>query len=185
MTLNFRQLFTLQMLRRATGPLLLTCAVVFAAHFASAQSDSGRVVGTITDATGAAIPNATLTLTNASTGAVRVETSSTAGELSISAVPPGNYTARVEAAGFQSQNLTFAVIVTQVQTLNFKLEPGTTSTTVEVSTAAALVNTSDATLGETIEGKQITELPLNGRNALNLALLTPGVTPGRLRRKQQ
>ena len=63
-------------------------------------------------------------------------------------------------------------------TLNFSLKPGAETTTVEVTDAASLVNTSDPTLGETIEEKQITELPLNGRNALNLALLTPGVTPG-------
>ena len=153
----------------------LACTIPVAAF---AQSDSGRVVGTVTDTTGAAIPNAKITLTSASSGAVRVETSNETGELSISAVPAGNYTARIEAPGFESQTLSFAVVVTQVQTLSFKLAPGVTTSTIEVSAAAALVNTSDATLGETIEGKQVTELPLNGRNALNLSLLTPGVTQG-------
>jgi hypothetical protein len=157
----------------------LLCLAIFALPaLLLGQSDSGRVVGTVVDETGAAIPNAKLTLINTANGSVRVETSSDAGELNIAAVPAGNYSARIEATGFQSQTLTFAVVVTQVQTLSFKLALGSAATTIEVSTAAALVNTSDATLGETIEGKQVTELPLNGRNALNLSLLTPGVTQG-------
>ena len=145
---------------------------------AFAQSDTGRIVGTVTDSTGAVIPGATLTLTNTDTAIVRVETAGASGELNIAAVPPGTYTARIEAAGFQSQTSSFRLNVTQVQTLNVKLAPGEASTTVEVSDSVQLINTSDPTLGETIQGKQITELPLNGRNALNLALLTPGVTNG-------
>ncbi len=154
---------------------VLACTLTIAMY---SQSDSGRVVGTVTDSTGAALPNAKFTLTNDATGSIRIETSGATGELNIAALPPGNYTARVEAPGFQSQTVAFSVVVTQVQTLSFKLAPGVATTSVEVSAAVALVNTSDATLGETIEGKQITELPLNGRNALNLALLTPGVTQG-------
>ena len=145
---------------------------------ALAQSDSGRIVGTVTDSTGAVIPNATLILTNVENGSVRTATTNASGELNISAVPAGNYSARVDAAGFASQSLTFTVVVTQAQNLIFKLAAAGAATSVDVSSEASLVNTSDATLGETIESKQITELPLNGRNALNLALLTPGVTQG-------
>ena len=119
------------------------------------------------------------------TASVRVDKSSGSGELNISAVPAGDYSAKIEATGFQSQNVNLTVVVTQVQTLSFKLAPGSELQTVEVTAAAALVNTSDPTLGETIEGKQITELPLNGRNALNLALLTPGVTGGVVGGSQQ
>jgi hypothetical protein len=146
--------------------------------YALSQSDSGRVVATVTDSTGAAIPNATFTLTNTANGNVRVESASGTGELSLSAVPAGNYTAKIEAPGFQTQTVSFAVVVTGVQTLSFKLDPGAATSTIEVTAAAALINTSDPTLGETIEGKQITALPLNGRNALSLALLAPGVTGG-------
>ena len=158
---------------------VLLSSVALGAHSSAfAQSDTGRIVGTVTDITGAAIPGATLTLTNTENGGVRVETANASGQLNVAAVPAGNYSARVQATGFQSQSINFAIVVTQVQTLNVKLAPGEATTTVEVDTSAALINTSDPTLGETIEGKQITELPLNGRNALNLALLTPGVTGG-------
>jgi hypothetical protein len=145
---------------------------------AHAQAESGSIEGTVTDTTGAMIPNATLTLANAATGFKQTSASNSSGEFSIPAVPRGNYVATVSAAGFQTQTESVTVTVTTTLTLDFKLAPGSTSTTIEVTSAATLVDTSNATLGETIEGKQITELPLNGRNALNLALLTPGVTQG-------
>ncbi|ADW71133.1 outer membrane beta-barrel protein [Granulicella tundricola] len=178
MTNIFNQTRTSQKLSRAAGLGMLAGSLTMMLPSAMAQSDTGRVVGTVTDTTGAAIPNATITLTNTANGSIRVDKSSGSGELNISAVPAGDYSAKIEATGFQSQNVNLTVVVTQVQTLSFKLAPGSEQQTVEVTAAAALVNTSDATLGETIEGKQITELPLNGRNALNLALLTPGVTQG-------
>ncbi len=165
--------------RRAMyGVVLFSSIGVGASSSAFAQSDTGRIVGTVTDPTGAVIPGATITVTNTENGSVRVEQAGPSGELNVAAVPAGNYSARVEAAGFQSQSFAFAIVVTQVQSLNVKLAPGEANTTVEVGTSVALINTSDPTLGETIEGKQITQLPLNGRNALNLALLTPGVTGG-------
>ena len=143
-----------------------------------AQSESGQVVGTVKDQAGASIPNATLTLTNQENGLVLTGKSNGSGELLVPAVPRGTYTAKIEAAGFESQTEPVTVNVTQSQTVVFQLAPGSVNTSVEVTGAASLVNTTDPTLGETIEGKQITELPLNGRNALNLALLTPGVTTG-------
>ncbi len=143
-----------------------------------AQSDSGRVVGTVTDTTGAAIAQARITLLNRATGAKLTGTSDAAGEVNVAAVPAGDYVATVTAPGFQTQTQALTVRVTTSLTLTFALKPGAEATTVEVTSAVSLVNTSDPTLGETIESKQITELPLNGRNALNLALLTPGVTQG-------
>ena len=155
-----------------------SAALSLATPRAFAQADTGRIVGTVTDSTGAAIPNATVTLVNPQTGLKLAGTSTGTGELNISAVPQGNYTATVAAAGFETQTQQVTVAVTQNLTLNFQLKPGEASTTVTVTGAAALVDTTDATLGETIQGQQITELPLNGRNALTLALLTPGVTQG-------
>ena len=159
----------------------LTAAVLFVAvhpHQVYAQAESGRVVGTVSDSTGAAIPQAGITLTNIATGAKLTGTSNAGGQLSVSAVPAGDYTATVTAAGFQTQTQSLTVRVTTSLTLTFTLQPGEASTTVEVTSAVSLVNTTDPTLGETIESRQITQLPLNGRNALNLALLTPGVTQG-------
>ncbi|MDE1176379.1 MAG: TonB-dependent receptor [Edaphobacter sp.] len=142
------------------------------------QSESGKVVGTVTDQTGAEIPQATLTLTNVANGLVLSTVTNGSGELNLPGVPRGDYTAKITAPGFESQTQNITVTVTQVQTLLFKLAPGSVSDTVTVSSAAALVNTTNATLGETIGSKQIEQLPLNGRNSLNLALLAPGVTQG-------
>jgi len=170
-------------LRRAAWREIRAMALIFlvalgACLQAHAQSDSGKVVGTVTDQTGAVISGATLTVTNKENGLVLTATSNGAGELNLPAVPRGVYTAKISAPGFQSQAQSITVTVTQVQDLLFKLTPGAVTVSIEVTSAAALVNTSSATLGETIESKQITELPLNGRNALNLTLLTPGVTTG-------
>ena len=162
----------------AGGMLALALIATLGARPASGQADSGRVVGTVTDSSGAAIPQASLTLTNTATGATLTGTSNAGGELNVSAVPAGDYTATITAPGFQTQKQDFTVRVTTSLTLNFSLKLGAESTTIEVTDAASLVNTTDPTLGETIEEKQITQLPLNGRNALNLALLTPGVTTG-------
>jgi Carboxypeptidase regulatory-like domain len=143
-----------------------------------AQSDNGSIVGTVTDPTGAAIPNAAVAVTNVDTGLQFHATSNGAGEFTISAVPRGNYKAEASEKGFQTQDVNFSVDVSTAQTLVFKLVPGEVSTTVQVTGAAPLVDTTDATIGETIQGEQVTELPLNGRNFTGLALLVPGVTRG-------
>lgn len=161
--------------------LFLSVALLVGGAFippANAQSESGQVIGTVTDQTGAVVAGATLTLTNKANGLVLKAISNNAGELNLPAVPPGDYTAKIVASGFTSQVQAISVTVTQALTLIFKLKPGSVTTTVRVTGAAALVNTTNATLGETIGTKQITQLPLNGRNILNLALLTPGVTTG-------
>jgi hypothetical protein len=159
------------------GVILMT-ALILCTGRVFAQSDNGSIAGTVTDQTGAIIPNAAITVTNVDTGLQFHATSSDAGEFSISAVPRGNYKADVSASGFQGQTVNFTVDVATVQTLIFKLAPGTVSTTVEVTTAAPLVDTTNATIGETIQGEQVTDLPLNGRNFTGLALLVPGVTRG-------
>jgi len=159
--------------------LALAAVIAFAAHSVLyAQSDNGSIVGTVTDQTGAVVPNATIDVTNADTGGKFHAVSSGAGEFSIFAVPRGNYTADIKAAGFQTQTVTFTVQVATAQTLIFKLVPGTVSTTVQVTSAAPLVDTSNASIGETIQGAQVSDLPLNGRNFTGLALLVPGVTRG-------
>ncbi len=164
---------------RASCSAVLAGAIVSGSSYpAFGQAESGRVVGTVTDSTGAAIPQASVTLLNKTTGLKLTGTSNSSGELNVSAVPAGDYTATVAAPGFETQVQAITIQVTTTQTLKFSLKPGAETTTVEVTDAAPLVNTTDPTLGETIEERQITELPLNSRNAITLALLTPGVTQG-------
>jgi len=144
----------------------------------SAQTDTGGIAGTVSDATGAVVTAAKITATNTENGLVLNAISNGAGEYRILAVPRGKYKVDVVAKGFQKQETMVTITITSIQNLSFQMAPSGGSTTVEVTTAAALVNTSDAVIGATILGEQVSELPLNGRNFSSLALLTPGVTRG-------
>ena len=144
----------------------------------SAQTDTGRVTGSVTDATGAVIPGATITLTNAETGSVQTITSGGDGYFNFSAVPRGSYKVEAKMQGFATTTQNFTLQVSQVQDVVFHLNPGAASTVVEVTDAAPAVDLSTSSIGEVVEGRQVTELPLNGRNFTSLALLTPGVTRG-------
>ncbi len=145
----------------------------------NAQTDTARIQGTVTDASGAAIPNANVVVTNVDQGTSYNATADASGNFSIAALPRGNYTAKVQVEGFESQSQSLTLQVSQVQALNFKLKPGSVSTSVTVTDAAPIVDTSTSSTGEVIQGRQVTELPLNGRNFTQLALLTPGVTRGK------
>lgn len=158
--------------------LLLAVFALVLPISARAQSDNGSIVGNVTDQTGAVIPGATIQVTNQATGLVFHASSNTSGAFSMVAVPRGNYEALVTAAGFAGQKVDFQVLVASTQTLLFKLSPASLNTTVLVTAAAPLVNTTNGTLGSVIESKQVSKLPLNGRNFTGLALLTPGVTRG-------
>ncbi|HEX4066283.1 MAG TPA: carboxypeptidase regulatory-like domain-containing protein [Acidobacteriaceae bacterium] len=161
--------------------LVLLLAAVFATLLTprvSAQTDTGTIVGTVTDTTGAVISGATATAINNDNGLTLHAVASPSGEFTIPALPRGNYTVTVDAKGFETEKVAVTVNVTSQQTLIIQLKPGASTTTVEVSGAAPLVNTTTPTMGETISGQQVTELPLNGRNFTNLALLAPGVTRG-------
>jgi hypothetical protein len=143
-----------------------------------AQTDTARIQGTITDPTGAVIPNTIITVTNADQGATFSATSDSGGNFIISGLPRGNYKIKVDASGFTSVEQSFALDVSQVRALDFKLQPGTTSQTVTVTDTASLIDLASSSTGEVIKGRQVTQLPLNGRNFTALALLTPGVTRG-------
>jgi hypothetical protein len=143
-----------------------------------AQTDTGNIAGTVTDTTGAVIPGANILATNTDNGLELSAVSGGMGEFNILAVPRGNYKVTATANGFQKQSASITVMVTSTQTVSFQLSPAGASTTVQVTGSAPLVDTSDATIGDTISGPQVAELPLNGRNFSQLALMTPGVTRG-------
>ena len=144
----------------------------------SAQTDTGRVTGSVVDASGALIPGAGITLSNVDTGVVQNAVAGTDGNFNFSAVPRGNYKVQATSAGFSTSAQTFKLEVSQVQQINFQLAAGSTNTVVDVTSAAPVVDTSTSSTGLVVEGKQVTDLPLNGRNFINLAKLTPGVTGG-------
>ncbi len=173
-----RTMSTYKGARRVLLFLTMGMGLLGTAGPAIAQSDNGTVVGTVADQTGAVVPNASVTVTNTQTGLKFKATANGSGEFRIPAVPRGDYEASVAAQGFQGQAVKFQVLVTTTQTLDFKLVVGSATQTVNVTDAAPLVDTSNATIGDVIQGKQVTDLPLNGRNFTGLALLTPGVTRG-------
>src|SRR5580698_3367711 len=143
-----------------------------------AQTDTGGIAGTVTDATGAVIPNVTITATSTDTGRQLTATTNGTGNFTILAVPRGNYNVAASATGFQGDSAVVTVNIQDTQTVAFQLQPAGATTTVTVTAAAPLIDTSNSTIGAAIQGRQVTELPLNGRNFSSLALLTPGVTRG-------
>jgi hypothetical protein len=158
--------------------ICLVLLAMVASITASAQTDTGRVTGMVSDPTGAAIPNATISITNLGDNSTRTAVSDGSGNFNVSALPPGNYRAEVKATGFGSETEPFRLDVSQTQALNFKLAVGAETSTVEVTDAAPLIETESSETGLVVNDRQLTDLPLNGRNFTQLALLAPGVTRG-------
>jgi hypothetical protein len=143
-----------------------------------AQTDTGRVRGTVTDPQGAVVRGATVTLTNVDTARKITVTTDSLGAFNFDAVARGHYKAEVAQTGFKANIAEFSLEVSQVREVNFQLQIGAAAETVDVSGQVPLVDTQTSSTGEVIQGRQVTELPLNGRNFSQLALLTPGVTRG-------
>ena len=147
----------------------------------SAQVNTGRILGTVTDQTGGVIAGATVTVTNTGTGVARTLTTDQAGEYSAPNLNPGTYSVRATSMGFQTferQNIT--VGLGQDSRVDAQLTPGQVTQTVEVTAAAPLLDTTSAVVSGTLETATIVDLPLNGRSFLNLLPLRPGVvaSPG-------
>lgn len=142
---------------------------------AAAQVENGQIVGTVLDPTGAAIPNAKITVTNASTNLSLTATSNATGGYSVTSVPPGTYKVVAEAAGFKTKSNT-GVTLTVGATLrvDMKMVLGEQREVIEVSGEAQQVQTDDSKLSGTVDEKQISSLPLNGRNVYDLIQLAPG-----------
>ena len=142
---------------------------------AQASISTGNIQGAVTDPSGAVVPNANVTITNAGTGQVLSVTSNSAGLYNSGSLIPGNYRVRVEAKGFRTSELPVTVEVGTVATGNIKLEVGETSQVVEVQGSSVQVNTEQATVQGVVTPEQIENLPINGRNFLDLAQLEPGI----------
>src|SRR5258705_169040 len=155
------------------GVLLL---VVFAGFSVSGQTNFGRISGTVTDSSGAVVPSATVTVTNAATNAVRTTTTDEGGFYTVTNLPVGTYTVTVERSGFKKANQTDnALTADQRLTVNVALEAGAVSETVDVSTVAGeTVNTTSGELARVVDKRQVQNLALNGRNYMQLVTLIPG-----------
>ena len=139
----------------------------------------GEITGEVRDPSGAVAPDAAITATNAATGVVRTTRTNDVGIYSFPALIPGTYQVRVEAAGFQpTVRSNIDLQVQQTARIDFTLSVGQTTQTVEVSGAADLLTTESTAVGTVIEQKSIVELPLNGRDFLQLVALSPAVSYG-------
>jgi hypothetical protein len=157
---------------------LLVLAAVAATPL-SAQNTTADVVGTVTDATGAVVPGASVELTNIDTQEKRVVTSGGGGEYTFTLLKPSRYSLTVTAAGFKSFKISsFALAAGDRAREDSHLEIGGTGETVEVDAAPPALHTDSAALITTVTEKATQELPLNGRNFINLVQVTPGATEG-------
>src|SRR5262249_5786383 len=128
---------------------------------------SGEVTGTVTDATGAIIVGATVTIQHTSTGQVRQVQTNQAGTYDVPFLVPGAYAVRVEKQGFKSATRSDILLqVGAIARVDFSVEVGVVSESVEVQGGSALLTTENTAVGTVIENKRIVELPLNGRNYL-------------------
>jgi outer membrane receptor protein involved in Fe transport len=143
---------------------------------AVAQMPTGTILGTAKDSSGGVLPNTTVTITNVDTGVKRVVTTGDDGFYRAPELAVGNYEVRGEHAGFKTDTRKGITLeVTQQAVINLTFEVGSEAQQVVVTGEAPLINTQDATLGGTVNETKMTELPLNGRNYIDLALLQPGV----------
>jgi hypothetical protein len=143
-----------------------------------AQTGLGTVGGTVTDPSGAAVPGAIVTLTNQGTQVSHQVTTSSVGAFYFGQVQPGNYSVTVAKAGFRSWTGTFTVLVNQTATVSPKLVVGSTTTTVQVTGAAPVINTTGTAISSTVDMPAVHQLPINGRSVNSLFSLTPGLESG-------
>ncbi len=155
--------------------LIVVCAIMLWAASAWGQA-STTLRGSITDPSGAAIPGATVTIVNPSTSVTRKTTTVANGTYVFTQVPPGTYTLTVKANGFQVYRRTGVVLrVALPAALNVAMKVGAVTQVVSVSGEAPLLNTTNASIGQTMGSTQIEQLPLLKRNVPNLLSLQPGV----------
>src|ERR1700758_3219576 len=167
---------------RATAPraaqvLCLSAAVLLAYTPLFSQGNQGRITGTITDQTGGAISGATVTVKDVQRGITRDLTTGDTGEYNAPNLLPGTYSVRSEAKGFKAvERQNILIEVGKEVRVDISLQPGEVSQTITITEAPPLVETTNATLGGTLSNQTINDLPLNGRNYINLLSLRPGMT---------
>jgi hypothetical protein len=144
---------------------------------AFAQVERASIVGTIRDSSGSVVPGVAVKVVNQGTNTTANLQTDSAGDYSATNLTPGAYTVEAEKSGFTRRVYRDLVVqVAQVARLDITLDVGTVEQTVEVTGASPLLQTENASVGQVISSQPIGELPLNGRNFAQLAILAPGVT---------
>ena len=156
----------------------IVALVLSTATVCLAQSDTARLQGTVTDPQGGVVTGAAVVVTNVGTGRQSSVTTNELGYYSVSALPPGNYHVEVSQKGFRKVTRDLELQVAQLGVADFQLQLGDVTQVIEVNAGSPVINAQDSAIGEVVEGRQVAELPLNGRNFTQLATLVPGVTRG-------
>jgi hypothetical protein len=155
---------------------VLACLAAAQAGFG--QADTARLQGTVTDSQGAAVNGASVSVTNAGTGFNQTVDTNELGYYTASALPPGHYRVEATQKGFKKVVRELDLQLAQVAIADFSLEVGDVTQSITVEAGSPVINQGDSAIGEVVETRQITELPLNGRNFTQLATLEANVTRG-------
>ena len=154
-------------------------AFAFTAGYAHAQSATSKLVGLVTDGSGAVVPGAKVTVKNSQTGISRTTLTNSSGEYTVPFLDTGRYRITVEKSGFETFALQqISLAYEQTVREDISLRVGTSTQEVTVMASASVLNTENATQNTVIDREKINDLPLNGRNFIQLSQLVPGVTPG-------
>ncbi len=164
------------MLKRYALLVACFCSVLLLSSLLYGQAN-GSLSGTVADKTGSVISGATVKITSQETGLAREAKTDDSGHYLVPLLPVAHYTIRVESQGFQTtEQKDVRLQVDEQREVNFALNPASVSQTVEVSATQVAVETTNPTLGQVITSEQVADLPLNGRDFVQLATLTPGTT---------
>lgn len=160
----------IRVLRYACLLLMVAAGPVFS------QTTTGRILGEVSDQSGASLAGATVTVTDMQRGTTRIATTDASGNYAVPSLTPGVYKVRAESKGFKAvERPNIQVEVASDLSVDLSLPPGDVKETVVVTDEVPLVNTTSSTLGGTLSNQEINDLPLNGRNYENLLQLRPGV----------
>src|SRR6202162_1835382 len=172
-----RQAAVANCIRRAALAMAAGAVVLFLSAAAlHAQVDTGAILGTVTDASGAEVRGATVTLTNEGTNAALSSATGSDGGFKFTPLPIGNYTVSVNFQGFTTMTERHIPVNVGAEVVtNFSLKPGAVTETVEVASTVPVLETQDASVGQVVDSRNVNNLPLNGRNFTFLAQLAAGV----------
>ncbi len=158
--------------------VVLLLAACVAPCFLQAQDATGKIAGTISDPSGGVVPQAKVTATNVETKISKTAVTNASGTYQIQPLPVGTYTVSVEATGFSKMSSAPTPLeINETMRVDLKLEIGSVSDIVTVDAQGSRIETENVTVGGTVTGVAIAELPLNGRNTMDLLATQPGVTP--------
>src|SRR3984957_13412292 len=164
------------MLKRSALLVAVVCSVISLSPFLFSQSN-GSLSGTVADKSGSVLSGATVKITSQGTGLTRDAKTDDSGHYLVPLLPVSIYTIRVEAQGFQiTEQKDIRLQVDEQREVDFTLNPASVSATVEVNATEVAVETTNPTLGQVITAEQVADLPLDGRDFVQLATLTPGTT---------